>query len=251
MYVNQNSSNRLAANKTTTHTRRVFIDGQLANTVAYQLLVFGIVLITNMLTGPAASASEIYIYENQYGEKLFADRPLQKPGYRLIRRQGTHNAKEVPASSHTTSGVQTKVSRKKMPFPERAKRYDHFITWAARSYRLDPALIKAVIHAESAFDPNATSRVGAQGLMQLMPATARSNGVTNSYNPEQNIMGGSKYLRYLMDKYNGDLSMVLAAYNAGEGRVTQYNGIPPFKETQNYVKKVIRLHQKYAEMRDA
>ncbi|MEJ2680364.1 MAG: lytic transglycosylase domain-containing protein [Gammaproteobacteria bacterium] len=115
----------------------------------------------------------------------------------------------------------------------------------------DPALIKAVIHAESAFDPNATSRVGAQGLMQLMPATARSHGVTNSYNPEQNIMGGSKYLRYLMDKYDGNLSMVLAAYNAGEGRVRQYNGIPPFKETQNYVKKVIRLHQKYTEAHDA
>ncbi|MEJ2741405.1 MAG: lytic transglycosylase domain-containing protein [Gammaproteobacteria bacterium] len=183
-----------------------------------QSLIISVFYAFFTLFSHSAQAAEIYIYENQYGEKLFADRPLHKTGYRLVRRQGSNDASTQPT---------------------------------AHSYHLDPALIKAVIHAESAFDPNATSRVGAQGLMQLMPATARSHGVTNSYNPEQNIMGGSKYLRYLMDKYDGNLSMVLAAYNAGEGRVRQYNGIPPFKETQNYVKKVIRLHQKYTEAHDA
>jgi soluble lytic murein transglycosylase-like protein len=132
------------------------------------------------------------------------------------------------------------------PFRVRAKKFDHFINWAARSFELEPALIKAVIHAESAFDHNATSHAGAQGLMQLMPATGRSHGVTNPYNPHQNIMGGSKHLRYLMDKYDGNLELVLAAYNAGEVPVRKYNGIPPYKETQQYVKRVIKFYQRYS-----
>lgn len=109
---------------------------------------------------------------------------------------------------------------------------------AADTYQISANLIKAVAKAESEFNPNAVSRCGAQGVMQLMPATAASLGVKDSFDPEQNIMGGAKYLSQLLDKYEGNVSYALAAYNAGSGNVAKYGGIPPFKETQNYVKKI-------------
>ena len=110
---------------------------------------------------------------------------------------------------------------------------------ASRRYNIPSNLLKAVAKAESNFRADATSRCGAMGIMQLMPGTARGLGVTDAYDPEQNIMGGAKYLRQMLDKFNGDVSLALAAYNAGPNNVVKYDGIPPFNETQNYVKTVL------------
>lgn len=118
------------------------------------------------------------------------------------------------------------------------KNLEEIFTEASQTYGVSVDLLKAMTKQESNFNPNATSRSGAQGLMQLMPATAASLGVTNAYDPYQNIMGGAKYIRQMLDRYNGDISLALAAYNAGSNNVDKYGGIPPFAETQNYVAKI-------------
>ena len=123
--------------------------------------------------------------------------------------------------------------------------YDHLIRAAAARHGINPALIKAIIHTESAFNPGARSPVGAMGLMQLMPGTARDMGVGNAWDPAQNIEGGTKYLAWLMRQFN-NLDHVIASYNAGLGNVRKYGGIPPFRETQNYVRSVnSRLNSLY------
>ncbi|QGG50107.1 lytic transglycosylase domain-containing protein [Lysinibacillus pakistanensis] len=120
-----------------------------------------------------------------------------------------------------------------------ANQYSSIIEKAAATYNVPEKLIAAVIKQESNFNPLALSHAGAQGLMQLMPKTAQYLGVSNAFDPEQNIMAGAKYLRQMLDKFDNDPTLALAAYNAGASRVTKYGGIPPFKETQNYVKKVM------------
>jgi hypothetical protein len=123
--------------------------------------------------------------------------------------------------------------------------FDPIIDSCALQYGVDKSLIKAVIHAESGYDPNAVSSKGASGLMQLMPKTAESLKVTNTFDPKQNIRGGVRYLKFLLDTFKGDVSLALAAYNAGLSRVAQYGGIPPFMETRNYVDKVLQYRNSY------
>ena len=120
--------------------------------------------------------------------------------------------------------------------PERA--YDEIIREAAAAYDLDPDLIRAVMRAESAFNPMVVSPAGAQGLMQLMPALADEMGVTDPFDPRQNVMAGAKYLRWLLDRNRGNIPLTLAGYNAGPTVVSKYRRVPPFKETQRYVKKI-------------
>ena len=121
--------------------------------------------------------------------------------------------------------------------------FDHIIQQAAQTHGISAGLIKAVMHTESGFNVHARSPVGAQGLMQLMPATARRFNVSNAYDPQQNIMAGAKYLAWLLKRFNGNTSLALAGYNAGEGNVQKYGGIPPFRETQDYVRRVNSRYQ--------
>jgi hypothetical protein len=126
--------------------------------------------------------------------------------------------------------------------------YASEIKESSQRYGVEEAVVRAIIHAESAFRPNALSHKGAQGLMQLIPATAKRFGVTDAFNPNQNISGGVQYLAFLSKRYKNDLTLVAAAYNAGEGAVDRFNGVPPYKETKNYVVRVAQLAERYRQV---
>ena len=128
---------------------------------------------------------------------------------------------------------------------EKAHRYDAYIRGAARRYQLPESFVRAVIHTESRYNPRAVSRAGAMGLMQLMPGTAKFLGVSQPFDPRQNIYGGCKLLRLLANRFNGDMVLVAAGYNAGAGAVVKYGGVPPYTETRAYVKGVLRRYYAY------
>ena len=119
--------------------------------------------------------------------------------------------------------------------------YEDIIQEAAITYEMDPNLIRAVMQAESAFHPYALSRTGAEGLMQLMPDLSDEMGVSNAFDPRENIMGGVRYLKRLLDYHDGNLDLALASYNAGPGNVDRYGGVPPFRETRNYVRTIKQI----------
>lgn len=144
----------------------------------------------------------------------------------------------------STDSSNAKVSRKGNEsfesYLNESKSLDEIFEKASKKYNVPVNLLKAIANAESDFNPKAVSKAGAQGIMQLMPGTAKELGVTDPFDPEQNIMGGSKYISDLLKRYNGDTKLALAAYNAGMNNVKKYGGVPPFKETQNYVVKVMK-----------
>lgn len=153
--------------------------------------------------------------------------PKQQPG--ISFSEVMHNIAPAAGSDYTFKTGNAKTGNN----------IDSLILQAAKKYNLNPSLIRAVIKTESGFRPDAVSSAGAMGLMQLMPGTARWLGVNNAFDPAQNIDGGSRYLRQMLDQFDGDIKLALAAYNAGPGNVRKYSGIPPFKETQNYIPKVL------------
>lgn len=149
---------------------------------------------------------------------------------------GTEKAAETAQEADFASVLETTQTEKRT---ESVSSMDDIFVKAAETYQVPVNLIKAVAKTESNFNPAAVSCCGAQGVMQLMPATAAGLGVTDPFDAEQNIMGGAKYLSQMMDRYDGDVKLALAAYNAGAGNVAKYGGIPPFKETQAYVQRVM------------
>lgn len=173
--------------------------------------------------------ADIYRYEDDEGIIHFTDAPTDKR-FKVFMRDIQKD----------------KQLRKKLSLAgANPKEYDAIIADSAQKYGVSPSLIKAVIQAESGYNPNAVSRKGASGLMQLMPGTARSLKVSNSFNPKDNVEGGVKYLRFLLDTFRGDVSLALAAYNAGMKNVAKYGGIPPYTETKNYVNRVLAFMQSY------
>ena len=167
--------------------------------------------------------------------------------YKYVDKEGVLHLTNVP-SDHNAKYVMI-LKEKRILFQPNldVNKYNYLITKAADKFKLDSALIKAVIKAESNFNHRAVSPVGAQGLMQLMPATAADLKVEDSFHPEKNIEGGARYLRYLINTYKGDLTLALAAYNAGEKAVAKYNyNVPPYRETQNYVKRVFSFYKSYS-----
>jgi soluble lytic murein transglycosylase-like protein len=182
------------------------------------LIALSLTLI--VLALPGGASADIYKYEDETGVIHLTNVPTDvTKKYTLIMRE-------------PRILFNRKIARD-------INKYDVLISRTAQKHGMDPALVKAVIKAESNFNHQAVSPKGARGLMQLMPATASSLQVDDSFHPEKNIDGGVRYLRYLIRLFNGDLRLALAAYNAGEKAVQRYGGVPPYRETQQYVQRVL------------
>lgn len=178
------------------------------------------------------STKQIYKYKNDAGVVSYSDTRPVDLSYETLR---------FDCYACSTA---SKVNWYNTPLNVAA--YNQTVKRAAIKHGVDESLIRAVIHAESAFKENAVSKAGAQGLMQLMPQTAKELGVSNAFSASENIAGGAKYLSILLDTFSGNLKLATAAYNAGPGAVKRYNGVPPYKETQAYVERVAILQQRYA-----
>lgn len=192
----------------------------------------GVALGVALCASSSDAGADIYRYVDKDGVIHFSN--VNRRGKRVTRdkaRKRSGSAKSTGAGS---------VVRSKAP-----DEYDAYIREAAALYQIPEALVRAVIRVESNFDPRAISRANAQGLMQLIPATAERMLVRDPFDARQNVLGGTRYLRVLANLFNGNLQLTLAAYNAGEGAVIRYNGIPPYEETQAYVRKVLEYYSLY------
>lgn len=198
-------------------------------------ILLGICMI---LSAADAAYADIFQFVDEFGVVHFTNVPAGP----IVRTARVHreNSRPSPAPSapsrrHPSSSDSTRTD-------EVPASYLVFIDRACEKYGVDPSLVRAIVKVESDYNPFAISRKGAMGLMQLMPQTAVDLNVKNSFSPEENIEGGVRYLRYLMDRYEGNLSLSLAAYNSGETAVKRWGTVPPFKETKEYVRKVLALY---------
>lgn len=185
-------------------------------------------LVCSLFLGVAAASADIYKYVDENGVVCFTDAPYGKKTQHVSSDKTAD--KSVEKKEQVTAAV---------VFP---KDYSRYIQKAASRYALEPELIKAVIKTESNGNHRAVSRKGAKGLMQLMPATARDMNVSNPFDPEENIEGGTRYLKYLLERFNGNMTLALAAYNSGPGTVEKYGNVPPIDETRQYVKRIFNLY---------
>ncbi len=191
-------------------------------------------LITSLGSPVDAFAQNLYVVKDKNGVITFTSKkPKGKSNYRTMKARSPRFSRV-----HKRRGA-------KGGFRVRKSRYDALIKKTSLAHGVNPALVKAVIHIESAFRPGAKSNKGAVGLMQLMPATAKRFGVKDRYDPAENVSGGVKYLHWLLKHFKGNTRLALAAYNAGEGAVKRHKGIPPYRETKNYVKKVSKAFRLY------
>lgn len=187
----------------------------------------------------------IYSYRDEHGRLYLTDNPPNDK-YRIVSTTLKDRAGPATPANWGAAQFHTEMIPQKIILPN-DERFSEYINAAGKKYGLDPYLIKAIIKVESDFDPHVMSSKGAQGLMQLIPSTAKLVGCSDSFDPYQNILGGSKYLKMMLSRFNNNLDHALAAYNAGPGRVDQYGGVPPFRETKNYVTKVNHYYNSFRE----
>ena len=181
------------------------------------------VFVAALWAGPFSALADVYVYKDRQGVLTFTNVP-NHGGYRRVMRD------------HQSQGSRPS---------EGEGSYDELIRTASGRYHVDADLIRAVIKAESDFRSNARSHKGAMGLMQLMPETARLHHVADAYDPNDNVEAGVRHLKMLLERYQGDLRLSLAAYNAGSGAVEKHRGVPPFAETKDYVRRVLRFYDSY------
>jgi soluble lytic murein transglycosylase-like protein len=189
---------------------------------------------------PGIASADIFAFTDEEGVVHYSNKPTD-PRARVVAKTAPHK-RHPQASFVAVPPSDTSV--------ERFTRYDEWIRQAAILYQIPPELIRAVIKIESNYDARAVSHTGAQGLMQLMPETAMRMQVRDAFDPRENIFGGTRYLRVLANMFNGDLSLTIAGYNAGEAAVVRYAGIPPYEETQDYVVKVTGFYRAYRTTKD-
>jgi soluble lytic murein transglycosylase-like protein len=205
------------------------------------------VLISAVVLGHSKSTfADIYKFIDSAGHVFYTDRPSHAGYRRIIRSPVTIVPSLITQSKTARSGLASSTTRTASPFLERKRQnFAGLINAAANKYRLDPALLHAVIRAESAYNPNAVSVKGAAGLMQLMPATATRYGVRDRLDPVENIEGGARYLSDLLDMFQSDVRLAVAAYNSGENNVIRHGyQVPPFQETRDYVVRVLDYYRR-------
>lgn len=189
--------------------------------------------------------ADIYKYVDDTGHTFYTDEPRSKLYKRIIKTPPPRPHASISSPFRQTSYSPFKPRNLSVFAAANKERYNALIADAAQRYQVDEKLVHAVIQTESAYNSTAVSRAGATGLMQLMPDTARRFGVTDRNDPNQNVDGGTRYLRYLIDMFGPRLDLAIAAYNAGENAVIRHNNsIPPYQETQDYVRQVLALYKK-------
>lgn len=201
-------------------------------------------LLLALCVPSSLALADFYRFVDRNGDVHYTNVQPSGPGWQRLHHGGR-------SATGYAAGRPVMAARARRLDPDRMRRYDGHIQEAARLYQLPEAFIRAVVQVESNFYPDVVSRVGAMGLMQLMPATAMSMGVMDPFDPRQNVLGGTRFLRVLANKFRGDMVLTAAAYNAGETAVSKYGGVPPYAETRRYVRNVLHHYYTFRSMEGA